>query len=292
MKKQIALYSVLSLSLVGCSNLEPIDQKMSRYKTRDIQPNQVPELVPFQFNYTRATTATDKNSNTEMIEVTEKDMTNKKLYFQNLYQQYLDLNTYVSVEKFPVLEMCPQFHSAFLEFKKKGQKDAAVNFIFSYDVAKLSDTTYLASNPELMLPMTTEEMLPRVVDYLKSRPNITASEQSETVKKALQNHLGKTYAEVKELCEYGVSQNYYAFENLMTYAKTDTIAPGTDGMKILLKTTIFSNEAIKTSLTKFTRPTGGRFPASTTTAPSFKSNEVAKRLNVPWVRDYYQAMKN
>lgn len=292
--KKFLLLLAPTILLASCSNLESFDQKMARYQSRDKVENKVPEFPAVEFkSINRSIASTDeKIAPTEM---NMKDVTNKKLYFQSLYDQYLSLVEFIPEKDYPVLETCPQFHSNFLESKStQASKTSPTSLLYSYSADALKDKAYTSKHPELYLPVSSDEHGPKVIDLLSSKPELKNSEQSEIVKMALTNHLGKTYQEVKELCEHGVSQNYYIFENLMTYSKTKGIHSNLEGVKILLKTTLFSNHALKTSLTSFKESSSGRFPASKETQKNMNNGqeEVMKRLNVVWMKDYYQNMKN
>lgn len=292
--KKYLLLLAPTLILTSCSNLESYDQKMARYKSRDQVENKVPEFPAIEFSSKNRSIASE---DTQMApqEMTMKDVTNKKLYFQSLYHQYLSLSEFIPEKDYPKLETCPQFHSNFLETKNSSAKSSApTSILYSYKTEMLQDSNYTAKHPELYLPVSSDEHGPKVIDLFKSKPNLKNSEQSDIVKMALTNHLGKTYQEIRELCEHGVSQNYYIFENLMTYSKTKGIHSNLEGVKILLKTTLFSNHALRTSLSSFKDNSTGRFPASKEMKKMSPDGqeEIMKRLNVVWMKDYYQNMKN
>lgn len=293
--KKYLLLLAPTILLTSCSNLESFDQKMARYQSREKLENKVPEFPAAEFKSVNRTIASE-TTQVAPTEMNMKDVTNKKLYFQSLYSQYLNLAQFIPEKDYPVLETCPQFHSNFLETKNQTiSKVAPTSILYSYDAELLADKNYTAKHPELYLPVSSDDQGPKVIDLLKAKPELKRSEQSDIVKMALTNHLGKTYQEVKELCEYGVSQNYYIFENLMTYSKTKGIHSNQEGVKILLKTTLFSNQALKTSLSSFYKEnSAGRFPASKEIKKQNLDGqeEVMKRLNVVWMKDYYQNMKN
>lgn len=298
-KTKILVVTIPLTLLVSCSNLESFDSKMSRYKSRDVESNKVPTLYPLNFNTNGRTIASESDTPStppealENATVFEKTITNKKLYFQSLYEQYAELSSFIPEKQNPKIDSCPQFHGNFLEYKKTSVKDQSQNFVFSYDREKFTDSEYLAKHPELLLSVVEDDSLPRAVDLLMKKPDMVKSEQSDIVKNALALHMKRTYSELRELCEYGVSQNYYIFENLMTHAKGAGIASNTEGVKVLLKTTLFSNLAIKTSLTQFKEasPSQGRMPASAIHTEDNKEKEVMKRLNVTWMKDYFQKMR-
>lgn len=284
--------------LVSCSNLESFDAKMSRYKSHDLDSNKVPEFYPIEFSKAQRGIASVEDSQTtseKAPDAQKSATTNKKLYFQSLYEQYAELSSFLPEKQNPKIDSCPQFHGNFLEYKTAASfSKTSTNYVFAYEKSSFADALYLAKHPELMLPVAEDQDRPRAIDLLSKKPEVSKSEQSEIVKNALGLHLKRTYMELRELCEYGVSQNYYIFENLMTHSKSAGITSNTDGVKILLKTTLFSNLALKTSLTQFKEKSApsGRTPASTVTElQDNKEKEVMKRLNVTWMKDYYQKMQ-
>lgn len=298
-KKELNIVLLLPLTFIAsCSNLESFDAKMGRYKSQDVESNKVPQLAAIEFSNTNRTIASveEKNVPTEKSPDEQKNTTtNKKLYFQNLYEQYADLSAFLPEKENPKIEYCPQYHGNFLELKTQKKETANnYNYVFTYDKTYYNDQNYLAKHPELLLPVTEEEALPRAIDILNQSPKLSTSEQSDIVKNALALHLKRTYKELRELCEYGVSQNYYIFENLLTHTKNSSIESNTNGVKILLKTTVFSNIALKTSLDQFKLASipAGRFPASSSNkSEAINENEIMKRLNVTWMKDYFHKMK-
>jgi hypothetical protein len=159
----------------------------------------------------------------------------------------------------------------------------------------LTDDIYVAIRPELLLPLTKNETSPKVIDIIRnSGHSMNDFAINELVHKALDIHLAKTYSEIQELCEYGSSDNYYIYENLITHIKNNNFDASTHNMNILLKTTIFSNIALITSLNKEqSAKAGGRAIASVPTENNkyAYSSEVMARLNVNWANQYFDYLK-
>jgi hypothetical protein len=66
---------------------------------------------------------------------------------------------------------------------------------------------------------------------------------------AFKLHLEKTLEEIKELCENGSGENYYAFENLITHMRANKeYHRSKEAMESLLKITLFSNLALISAL--------------------------------------------
>src|SRR5690606_16340983 len=140
-----------------------------------------------------------------------------------LYNQYNELQAYSSASPREITQ-CPSFHSALVDHSMPFK--AHVNWTPNYREKDLSDDNSAKFYPELFLSMDAKSGQPRVLDL--ARKNYASSK--ELVQKAIDLHVDKTHAELAELCEYGTSDNYYAFENLSTEMKRRHVAsPGPQG---------------------------------------------------------------
>ncbi len=281
MSKINVLVPLCALTLVSCGTYAPpetFESKMARYQVKHEGTAGVPEIEPVSFrpSHSRAPAS--------VIESEKKDVefSNRKLYFITLYKQYHELTSFSNSEA-RELKQCPSFHSALV--------DHSVSFTpknewhVNYNKEKIQDDNYAKFYPELFLSMDDNSTTPRVLDI--ARKDVKQSQN--LVQTAIDKHIDKTHSELAELCEYGTSDNYYAFENLNTEIKKRNVASAnTSGMKILLKTTIFSNKALIQSLKRSSKP--NRSPASSIKQTDFE-NMVMQRLGVPWAKQYYQALK-
>ena len=129
--------------------------------------------------------------------------------------------------------------------------------------------------PELNLPVSKTDIYPKAWDMIVKKENI---DKTAVVQNALNIHIEKTYSELKELCEFGVSDNYYNFENLLTYTKKKTLGPSTKSLNSLVKTTIFSNWILLDSIDK-SKDFEKKKVLNTYTS------EVVNRLKVDWARN-------
>lgn len=306
MKKNTLVLMTLSLTvLASCASPESYQTKMSRYTPKQFGVNQVPDITTAGFKFTspkgaRTPASAEKATSVEMTSSDEATLSNKKLYFLTLFGQYENMKTYASDFNAPSVSVCPHFHNSLLEHNGRkpagfASKMPATNTKkFSYDSSKFNDESYVALHPELSLPLAKDEVTPKVIDIFRSQAKtMNESKMNELVHTALDIHLSKTYAEVRELCEFGVSDNYYIYENLITHIKNSSFAPAEKNMNTLLRTTVFSNIALVTSLNKI-QPTAMRSIASVskkdTSVPY--SNEVMTRLNVEWAREYYDHLRS
>lgn len=307
---QLALASITcSILLSSCAGPESYQQKMARYEPKAISKNQVPDIKTADFKFiTPAKTASKESQKAARFpasapenpnlgdETKEIYQTNKKLYFLTLFSEYESLKNYSQEFAGPSVSICPNFHTSLLRHNDNianGSKTAPINKKFSYDSKRYGDEMYVASRPELLLPLSKDEVTPKVIDVIKSSHEpMTDFAINELVHKALDIHLAKTYSEIRELCEYGVSDNYYIYENLITHIKNNKFEAGNKNMNTLLKTTIFSNIALMTSLDKHETSPGRSIASETNdTKKSSYVTEVIARLNVSWANQYFDYIK-
>ncbi len=308
MKKNTCALFTLSFILASCAGPESYHEKMSRISPKpSTGKNVVPQMESASFKFkpikgrTVASSSTETGTAVEKTPSEEQALSNKKLYFLTLFGQYESMKKFGKEFEAPSVNICPQFHTSLLEHKnrKTSATMGAISFKdnkkFTYDWNKFSDAEYVSNRPELSLPLTSESVTPKVVDIFRNEGSkISDSKMDEVVHKALDIHLSKTYAEIRELCEYGVSDNYYIYENLITHIKNSDFKPADKNMNTLLKTTIFSNIALVTSLDKI-QATPMRSIASVETkneAQAPYANEVMSRLSVEWAREYFDHLKS
>ena len=304
MKNTFLISSACLLTLISCAGTESYQAKMMRYKPQTIGNNSVPEISTSGFQLstiapTGRMPASASNKSTDENQTNEElNLSNKKLYFLSLYGQYETLNKYTGTFKAPKVNICPSFHTSLLEHNDKKGTNVEVNEsknlsrTYTYDMNKLNDPQYVASNPELLLPVVKDEVNPKVIDKFRSEgKSLSPFKMNEIVQSALDIHLTKTYSEIRQLCEFGVSDNYYIYENLITHIKSNSFLPAEKNLNTLLKTTLFSNLAIVTSIQKNQKEVG-RSIASVESNNSKKkspySSEVMTRLNVEWAQEYFE----
>lgn len=312
-----ALSCTLTLfTLASCAGPESYQQKMARYTPKTLGKNQVPDIKTADIKFTETKTSgrtpasAPENPNrigdeTKTKESSSENMresgpTNKKLYFLALYSEYETLKKYSPDFAGPSVNICPNFHTSLLQHNQNAVSSSSHSGIpkakkFSYDSKKFSDEYYVAARPELLLPLSKEEVTPKVIDVIKSsNSSMNEFAINELVHKALDIHLAKTYSEIRELCEYGVSDNYYIYENLITHIKNNKFEAGSQNMNTLLKTTIFSNIALITSFDRAAESSSqGRSIASIggESKKSAYTSEVMARLNVNWASQYFEFIK-
>jgi hypothetical protein len=130
----------------------------------------------------------------------------RRVYFSALYHQYLTLGNHLG--EVSQINSCPQFHH------DKIETDA-------YLLPKFSMT----SNPKM--EMESREYFPEIVFNKKF---------------SLSHHHQALSDEIAILCEEGVSDNFFKFDNLIThYANKASFHKRSDSMKSVLKIPVFAN---------------------------------------------------
>ncbi|MBF0299948.1 MAG: hypothetical protein HQK51_14580 [Oligoflexia bacterium] len=264
---------------------------------------------------------------------------NRKLYFMTLYDQYRTLKTFItnnSENSMNDIELCPQFHSGLLHgnngyWKNKSNKSLPfplttegrsssnsnnTNLISHYPISKnIQKAKSLALYPELTLPITFNSKHPNVYEFISTNINrnnnnniiVNNEEQMKFFVDAFKLHLGKNLKELKEMCEYGQSDQYFLFENLITHMKNNvSFRKSKESMEALLKTTIISNMAIIVSLDlelielanndqsqlppQSSSSSQHRLPSSLISSNSTLDSlqqEVLTRLDAGWSKQYF-----
>lgn len=322
----------LGLLIASCSghfhSPESMNDKMNRFKPRSYSVNTVPRLhVANDLSYKNfedtnsdqelkleqdkplanrgpASTKIQSNKNEEL-----KNFSNRHLYFLTLHDQYLYFQTFLDHSNIPKINFCPAFHTSFIQNRQnqQGLRKQAYQPHESINIKNLTLPETLTRFPELSLPITKTELTPTIADYFQGRSQNYKNDKDGTqfrkdlqnmMKQSLQIHLSKTYHELNELCEYGQSENYYIYENLISHARrSPSHGPNSESMKTLLLTTIFANMALTHSLNEqatqtATSSSSRRSPASATPREKDHSlateQEVLERMNSKWVKSYFE----
>jgi hypothetical protein len=130
----------------------------------------------------------------------------RRVYFSALYHQYLTLGQHL--DNRTQLTSCPQFHHDKIETE--------ASMIPSFSLFKASS---VGAGEKEYFPETAFNRDFSIKDYYQ--------------------HIG---SEIAVLCEEGVSDNYYKFDNLIThYAQKKSFHSRPDAMKSVLKIPVFAN---------------------------------------------------
>ena len=295
---KLQVTSLLLLLSAGCASSyrapESVEQKIARYEPQGTKTNLVPELPTAKASKAAKAGRAPASVSMEAPEETSSDLqhSNKRLYFLTLFSQYKELDA-----KGRELNICPHFHSQLVDHSESYRNQmTSVKAIPQYSAQLieniLKDETLLSQYPEFALPMTETNLRPRVIDVLAKAPVEKREELSKMeLERALMIHSNKTYAELAELCEYGSSDNYYIFENMVAHMNRHKNSPQPEQLRILLKSSLMFNHALVQSLKGQQTKAPSRAPASaeTTTGIPYTS-EALKRLNAAWSQEYFKTM--
>ena len=269
----------------GYKRPESFVEKMRRYRAK-ISSNSVPMLTvnTRQFGekkYTSRQPASRPHpelKKTSSLNFSDKDgehihFTNKRLYFLSLLNQYLNFQQFLLKKKSPTINSCPGLHSTFLEHKKNRPP-----------ISQAIPTGIQPKGVLLSLPLSHNSRSETLKD-------IKADQYF--LQKALSIHTEKIYSELVELCQYGSSDNYYAYENLMTHIKRhpQKFSPTPQNLQILLKTTIFANKVILSTLKEQLTPDISRGPASLQSSGNPWLKKTMKKNNLNWFERYIHSVK-
>ncbi|MBL6988316.1 MAG: hypothetical protein ISR65_00980 [Bacteriovoracaceae bacterium] len=288
------LFITTILIIYSCASYmpEPIEEKISRFEpSKDKNVNAVPN-IPIN---KRASSFSSTGRGLASIESEDHRAqraslhSNKRLYFLTLLSQYNDLTSFVKSTP-PPLNQCPHFHSSLITHKErygatpKLKKQYLVTF--SKDQSTWQ-TDYISQYPELSLPVALHESTPTVVDILKNKKN---PNYQSVINSAVETHTMKIRHELKELCTNGVSDNYYNFENLVTFTQRQKhgFKAVASNMQIIMKTSVISNIALINSLNKSAKSGPSRGLASADQGPSSYNDEILGRLSARWAKQYFK----
>jgi len=287
MKTNSTLLLSLATLLVACSHYqkpESFSDKMNRFQAKNLGENVVPQFPVLTYkNQTKTKGRAPASTPIENEKQEERYQTYspKGLYFLSLYWQFREFKNYSS-ENLEAPKSCPHFHTALLNNQiqlgndKKTPKSFKNIEHMAWDKA---DT--LNSNPEFFLPTESYKSTPTAFDQIIKNPKDAA----KITQAAINLHAQKMKSELNELCEYGTSDNYYAFESLITYAKDQKGLNSTsENIQSMFKTTILSNYALLNSMQE---KNTGRAPSSVGSIEQKNLlTKILKNLNASWFNEY------
>jgi hypothetical protein len=274
MKKNLFLTTLL---LASCSSgpyrPESFDDKIARFTPANTNENSVPNFVvdesKLQSSSGRQIASVDK---------AQSSHSNKHLYFMTLFEQYQGLLPTTTVS-LPTINQCPSFYNTWLSLKHPVAQAVPISAEITPEMLNNP-----AAHPELMLPISNDPGAPSVREAISSNPNLSSA---KIINMALNTHLLKMNNELQSLCEYGSSDNYFAFENLMNIIKDQkqNFTASKNNVQVLLKTTIFSNMALMSSL-----KSNDNF-RNIASEQDNNSQQIVNRLGQNWIKNYFSTYK-
>ncbi|MBF0312354.1 MAG: hypothetical protein HQK50_11045 [Oligoflexia bacterium] len=314
----------LALLLYSCSSYQPpesMDARMARTNAVETAKAVVPDIPigniggsgrsPASAGDFAKTTDEQKKKRSNLF----REYSSKKLYFLTLVDQYEQFRVYVEglrSSQTPIVDFCPQFHTVYLQYyamydsqrvavlrKDKDRKIASMTepILASYplnDNLGRGDSGHLF--PELFLPLSEESAHPNVMEFMKNFHQGGDDKKLAIFMEAFRMHLARVKKEISEMCEYGSGQNYYVFENLMTYVKNNQgFRNSKEAMVALLKTTILSNHAILAAMDAefLEKQQNHKLLLSINSTPLRHElrQEVFDRLDAQWALAYFSELK-
>ncbi len=267
MKKNILLGFILTALLTGCAQYPSLQNQ-----------NPVPKYKDISFlDYKKASRAPAafQNKTTALVK-----SSNKTVYFLGLYDQFHKLKKLTGSNESQILS-CPRFHNVYLDYNETHNISMKENKSF-WDKTLIQRiikrNLQKISFPELSLPRSTNE---------KKAISDISSLKEEDIKVALNNHIENTKKEITKICTTGISENYFIFENLITYLENN---PGFKKNKkafdTLMKTTVFSNILLIKSLEEEKKN-----DRSIASGFNYIEEEVLLRLNASWAKPLINDIK-
>lgn len=287
--------TVVTISLAGCAGHyrrpESFEAKMARFQPQNTNPNKVPQYEISPQVSDTFSTPRGRGPASVAKPKTLKLPSTKRLYFLTLFGQYREMGQFLSEQTPPDIKHCPSFHTTVLNYKTPGFHKAQKKEIQWTKRYTELHRDMVGTHPELALPISFSDDTPRLYDIMKNEGVASAQ---KNFNKALGVHITKTYKELTELCESGTSENYYNYENLTTHIRREgqEFSPTKGSLKILLKTTVFSNMALIESLNKDV--SRGRIPASALNDDlhDFYQDGIMQSLGVEWTKSYINQLKS
>ena len=278
----LILLLLISCSSRGYRRPESFGQTMGRTDAYHVDRNLVPKSVARSMNYRGMSRKPASIGEVKKM----VNYSNQTLYFLTLVSQYRQMRAFTHIPV-PDVKHCPRFHTEFLNLKESTPLDQKVGDlkVNITDIKDLDNEDFLANHPEIFHPLSDDDIKPSVADKIKDQG---IEKATILVRKAMFIHQNKMFSELLELCERGISDNYFAYRNLITYTLNfdRKFAPSKKNMEILLKTTLFYNMLLIKSLNAQS-VSPGRHPASIQKEDHLNEH-VLYRLKVDWADDYFK----
>jgi hypothetical protein len=176
----------------------------------------------------------------------DKDIRNKDVYFKNLWGQSKTLANFMGKEH---INSCPAFHQTVLT------QDVSVQKLYENDSGKAQD--------------------PVLYPFI-----VLENDSSSNAHDYLSSHYDEVLAEVKELCNTGVSENYFVFENTIRYfSKTHQKRKVKNLLNSYLKMPVFANLYLLDAL------------KNPRTILSNNERDILRKLNIKWFESYLYKLR-
>ena len=212
------------------------------------------------------------------------EFSNKQVYFSTLFWQFQKLKAF-RLGPFQNIRYCPSFHSAFLELKKKSPSPVKLNgdgVVLQKLIDLKPKKEIMAIFPEMALPLTHTLGASTLYEVLSKYSH---DAPYDLLVQGINIHTKKIYQELQQLCHTGYSQNYFIFENLISYVHQNPhFKNGAAPLLSLLESTVFFNFIFLNFLGFQHR---GEFPFSS----SKLEEEMVSRLRADWSYNYFYQLR-
>jgi hypothetical protein len=296
---------------------ETQEEKIARYQSRNIKHNPPLSMSFSDQSWTilqqnvspqkkgqrgpASVEATNAISKKKKKSTVFEEVTPRRLYFLSLFHQLRLLQEHSQAGQSELLSRsCPAFHSTLVDYKKWfSPKQKKWNPTFAhwptYNFKDGQMDLASALFPELVLPTSELNKGPTIWSELhqKIKPEMSANEKEMIFKNVLEAALSQWQIridnEVKELCEFGHSDNYYAFENLVTTIKERPETDQKKSLSALFKITILQNQAIMASLSDQHKRHAKRSVANVSIIRTEEelTRDILSRLHAEWAENYF-----
>lgn len=237
--KNIGTLFLLSTTLISCAGSQHygngLGDQFAQFEDRsESEVNPTPHYKVRHFDKKK------KRGPASAGRETSKDISkldNKKVYFLSLYEQYLTFSQiYPSFKK--SIKTCASFHQEFINYNDRPK-------IWKYELK--------------------EEITDDIENVVWHVPYEGQRATKETLPLAMKSHMDRTHTEIKQLCDNGFSDNYYAFANYITLAQGEKVSAKTlEGANSLVKMSIVFNKLLIENLAHKEKADIGRGLASKT----------------------------
>lgn len=197
----------------------------------------------------------------------DESLSNKQLYFLTLWEQTHKLKTLLGRKE--QIKICPGFHNEILTFEEvMDATTEGLTYKKNYSTA-LEHPERLPSYPVMALPYSNSD----VYSYLKKNPDADAN---LVVEQALNRYMNVLEREIETLCFHGVSDDYYIFENYITYGKKDEqLKAPKEIMSAVFRIPVFANLLLLES-----------FKTHQILASNVMTDVALERSELEWLRSY------
>ena len=210
---------------------------------------------------------------------------NKQVYFAALFEQFQKFHA-LSPLAVPNINSCPRFHNIFLTLQKRRppHPPLAPNPPALQLLARKQHppSQVLALLPETALPLAADRDAPTVYQAWQERPQLNPH---QLLTRGLFLHTQKIRRELGQLCHLGHGQNYFIFENLVSYMQKHRGFKYSDqALLSLFKTSVFTNYALLNSL--------GQHPGQRALMRRESGErEMIMRLRADWSQHYFKQLQ-